>query len=744
VGRIRTALALVGVIVIALLSRPVGDASAVGLPPLSASSTPTATAAGSATSVLVTLSTPLSSFPQAAVSGLRVVNGGHTIPVASAVIEPGPATQLLVTTSASVDRTAATLTSTVTYDGTGGATTTDGAALPPFTATIDTSSSPTIYLGTKWDSQIDSADPLADYPRPQLTRPNWLSLDGTWQFQGYGSPAAIASPTAAPAPTGQILVPYPMESPLSGVAHHDDDSLYERTFTVPSGWGVQSGNRLLLHFGAVDYHAAVYVNGQLVATHTGGYTAFTADVTSALTASGPQQLIVAVTDTVDSSQPLGKQRLQPKGIFYSPSSGIWQPVWIEPVPAQHIDQVVVTPNTSNDTIAVKVVSASSPDGAVSATVSSSPQAANGRATPATGTPVASGSGQANSAFTIKLPHARQWSPSHPFLYDLTVKLSGQGSTDTVGSYFGIRTFGLTTVRGVPRVTLNGHPIYLDGVLDQGYWPDGLYTAPTDPALKSDIAQTKALGFNAIRKHMKVEPARWYYWADKLGVVVLQDMPLPTAQALTAAEIRVYESQSRQIVRQLQDTTSIGVWILDNEHFTDLSAADDRALTKSVKRLDPTRLIDAHSGFFYLGAKPRLKAADPGVGDILDLHMYSPNLDMDPWLTSKYVDLATLKDRARIDGEWGAFRVTPSAGELWDGSRSGSLPSASLTSRIVGGLNQMDGDARRDQSGSILTQLSDVENEDDGLLTYDRAFLKVSATQVAAANRWLIAAGSGSG
>jgi hypothetical protein len=222
------------------------------------------------------------------------------------------------------------------------------------------------------------------------------------------------------------------------------------------------------------------------------------------------------------------------------------------------------------------------------------------------------------------------------------------------------------------------------------------------------------------------------------------MPLPTAQALTAAEIRVYESQSRQIVRQLQDTTSIGVWILDNEHFTDLSAADDRALTKSVKRLDPTRLIDAHSGFFYLGAKPRLKAADPGVGDILDLHMYSPNLDMDPWLTSKYVDLATLKDRARIDGEWGAFRVTPSAGELWDGSRSGSLPSASLTSRIVGGLNQMDGDARRDQSGSILTQLSDVENEDDGLLTYDRAFLKVSATQVAAANRWLIAAGSGSG
>ena len=260
---------------------------------------------------------------------------------------------------------------------------------------------------------------------------------------------------------------------------------------------------------------------------------------------------------------------------------------MEPVAAHHIDQVIVTPDTSNDTIAVKVLSASSPGGAVNATVSTSPQAANGRASAAAGTRVARGSGNANAAFTIKLPHARLWSPSHPFLYNLTVTLSGRGSTDTVGSYFGMRTFGLRTVHGVSRVTLNGHPIYLDGVLDQGYWPDGLYTAPTDPALKSDIVQAKTLGFNAIRKHMKVEPARWYYWADKLGMIVLQDMPLPTAPTLTTAEVRNYQSQSRQIVSQLQDTTSIGVWILDNEHFTDLSAADDRALTKSVRALDPT-------------------------------------------------------------------------------------------------------------------------------------------------------------
>ena len=730
-------LAMVGALMLSLGAAPVIGAVVPGVP-----ASATATMSGSA--VVVTLSEPVDTFPAAAVSGLTVVNGGHTIPVLSAVVGPSTPTELEVTTATVVGRTAGTLTSTVTYSGAGNATTTGGAALGAFTARLDTSGSPAIYLGTKWDSQVNTADPLSDYPRPQLTRPNWQSLDGTWQFQGYGSPAAIASPTAAPAPSGQILVPYPMESPLSGVAQHDDDSLYERTFTVPSGWGVQSGNHLLLHFGAVDYHASVYVNGQRVATHTGGYTSFSADVTSALTASGPQQLVVAVTDTVNTGQPLGKQRLQPKGIFYSPSSGIWQPVWMEPVPAQHIDRLIVTPNTSNDTIAVKVVSSSSPAGVVKATVSTGPQTANGRASAAAGTPVAGGSGHANAAFTIKLPHARLWSPTDPLLYNLTVTLSDAGATDTVGSYFGMRTFGLRTVNGIKRVTLNGHPIYLDGILDQGYWPDGLYTAPTDLALKSDIAQAKALGFNAIRKHMKVEPARWYYWADKLGMIVLQDMPLPTAPTLTTAEVHTYRSQSRQIVSQLQDTTSIGAWVLDNEHFTDLSAGDDRALASSVKALDPTRLVDAHSGFFAdAGGKPTLKAADPGVGDILDFHMYSPNLNMDPWLRSRYVDLATLGRRARLDGEWGAFRVAPSAGEYWNNARSGKLPSLSLADRIVNGLNQMDADARRDQSGSILTQLTDVENEDDGLLTYDRSRLKLSAARVVAANRRLIAAGSGS-
>ena len=357
--------------------------------------------------------------------------------------------------------------------------------------------------------------------------------------------------------------------------------------------------------------------------------------------------------------------------------------------------------------------------------------------------MASGSGQANSAFTIKIPHARLWSPSHPFLYNLTVTLSGGGSIDTVGSYFGMRTFGLSTVRGVPRVMLNGHPIYLDGILDQGYWPDGLYTAPTDPALKSDIAQAKALGFNAIRKHMKVEPARWYYWADKLGMVVLQDMPLPTAPTLTTAEVRTYQSQSRQIVSQLQDTTSIGVWVLDNEHFTDLSAADDRTLASSVKALDPSRLIDAHSGFFYLGARPRLKAPDPGVGDIVDLHMYSPNLNMDPWL-----DLEVRRPRDPRSPRATRRRVggVSRPAQRWRVLEQRSLGQAAVAraspTGSSSGLDQMDADARRDQSGSILTQLTDVENEDDGLLTYDRSRLKVSAARVAAANRRLIAAGTG--
>ena len=398
VRRLVRALALISAVVFTLLAPSVAGAA---VPVISASPQATATVSGSST-VVVTLSEPIASFPEPAVAGLAIVNGGHTIPVLGAAVDPSTPTQLEIITATAVGRTASTLTSTVTYSGTGGATAVDGQGLGSFTATLDTSASSAIYLGTKSDSQINTADPLSDYPRPQLTRPDWQSLDGTWQFQGYGSPAAIASPTAAPTPTGQILVPYPMESPLSGVAQHDDYSLYERTFAVPSGWGIQRGRHLLLHFGAVDYHAAVYVNGRLVATHTGGYTSFTADVTSALTASGPQQLVVAVTDTVDTGQPLGKQRLAPKGIFYSPSSGIWQPVWMEPVPAQHIDRLIVTPDTSNDTIAVTVVSASSPTGAVKATVSTGPRTADGRALPVTGTPVASGAGSANSVVTIKL------------------------------------------------------------------------------------------------------------------------------------------------------------------------------------------------------------------------------------------------------------------------------------------------------------------------------------------------------
>ena len=448
----------------------------------------------------------------------------------------------------------------------------------------------------------------------------------------------------------------------------------------------------MLHFGAVDYHAAVYVNGRLVATHTGGYTSFSADATSALTASGPQQLVVAVTDTVNPSQPLRQAATAAEGDLRFAVVGDLADGVDEAVPARHIDQLIVTPHTANDTIAVKVVSASSPAGAVTATVSTSPQTADGSATPVTGTPVAKGSGQTNTAFTIKVPHARLWLAHPPVsLYQPDGEAVGRGlGRQPSAPTSGCARSACTTVRGVPRVTLNGRPVYLDGVLDQGYWPDGLYTAPTDPAL--EVRHRADHGGARLQRDPQAHEGR----AGPLVLLGRQAGGGCAAGHATADGAdpddgpgRAPTSPSRcQIVGQLQDTTSIGVWILDNEHFTDLSAVDDRALAKSVKALDPTRLVDAHSGFFYLGAKPRLKAPDPGVGDIIDFHMYSPEPEHGPMA---HLQVRRPRDprppRAHSTGQWVRFWSRPARASTGNNSAAGTLPSTSLTDRIVDGLNQ---------------------------------------------------------
>src|SRR3954451_12001317 len=406
-------------------------------------------------------------------------------------------------------------------------------------------------LTTPWTSQVSPTNALPDYPRPQLTRSRWQNLNGTWQF----AEAAAAGETP---PTGKdlanrILVPYPVESSLSGIQKHVDHMWYRRTFTVPRSW---HGDRLLLHFQAVDYQAAVYVNGVKVATHTGGYDSFTADVTPALKGAGPQEVIVGVDDTTDiDGQPVGKQRQPGDGIFYTPSSGIWQTVWMEPVAAAHIDRVDTTPDLAAKALRLTVRAS----GVTSQTVEATAYAGHRR--------VGQVSGRAGTELRLPVPHPRLWTPDHPYLYTLKVQILDRHRTvDQAGSYFGMRSISLGKgTDGKVRTLLNGKFVMQVGTLDQGFWPDGIYTAPTDAALRFDLEAHKRLGFNMVRKHVKVEPDRWYYWADRLGLLVWQDMPSTFASHNPPATVKAqFETQLHALVDQHRSHPSIVMWVTFNE------------------------------------------------------------------------------------------------------------------------------------------------------------------------------------
>lgn len=309
----------------------------------------------------------------------------------------------------------------------------------------------------------------------------------------------------------KILVPYPVESQLSGIERHEDRMWYRRTFTVPKNWKVGSAQRLRLNFGAVDWQSEVYVNGHKVTEHKGGYDKFSADVTDALRPGRTQELIVGVYDPTDAEDgenpPMGKQRLDPSGIWYTPSSGIWQTVWMEPVAADHADSLKLTPDVAGENVAVEVRG-------VRAGVPVTATAYDGRRKVGTVT------GRTGSALKVPVPDPHLWSADDPHLYQLKVTVG----SDRVGSYFGMRSVAVEKVNGTPRTMLNGKPVFMMATLDQGFWPDGLHTAPTDEALAYDLKMHKAMGFNSVRKHIKVEPDRWFYWADKLGLMVWQDMP----------------------------------------------------------------------------------------------------------------------------------------------------------------------------------------------------------------------------
>jgi hypothetical protein len=550
---------------------------------------------------------------------------------------------------------------------------------------------------TRWGTNVTPTNVWPEYPRPQLTRPEWASLNGLWDYA-----ITTNSVTQAPAFTGKILVPFPVESALSGVATNFDENSklwYHRGFSVPAAW---QGRHVRIHFGAVDWRCEVWVNGHEIGRHQGGYDAFSFDLTEALRWEGTEEIIVCVTDPTEGDQPRGKQSRKPEGIFYTATSGIWQTVWLEPVPEVCIDRLKFTPDVDTNSLHLRVaVNSLAPGLRVEAVAFND------------GKTVATVSGRANDGLVLNLSNPHLWSPDDPFLYDLKVTLKdGDKVLDVVGSYFGMRKINLRRDdQGFNRIALNDRFLFGIGTLDQGFWPDGLYTAPSDEALRSDIEFLKKAGFNFTRKHVKVEPDRWYYWCDKLGLLVWQDMP--SGDNLTPDGKRDFENELQCMVNGLEDHPALVVWVLFNEGW---GQYDTKPLVEWLKNRDPSRLVDNASGW-----------TDMRTGDLLDMHSY-PGPDTPP----------AEPHRAAVLGEFGGLGLAV-LGHTWSSTKFWGyvmVPDASeLSARYAQMLKQVwKLHDLRGLSAVVYTQTTDVETECNGLETYDRAVAKIPPEILWVANR----------
>ncbi|HTR40595.1 MAG TPA: glycoside hydrolase family 2 TIM barrel-domain containing protein, partial [Pseudomonadales bacterium] len=559
-------------------------------------------------------------------------------------------------------------------------------------------------LMTPWAYQVDTNAPLPEYPRPQMVRNNWLNLNGLWQFQ--------PTITNSPVPVGQtlssqILVPFPMESAISGVMQYSQFSWYRRTFTVPVSW---SGQRIILHLDAVDWRATVYVNGQLVGVHQGGYDPFSFDITSFLNG-GTNELIIGVYSPEDNGgQPRGKQTLYPGGIMYTSSSGIWQPAWLEPVDASGIQNLQIVPDVDHSQLRLTVNCLASSGVTVHALVTSN------------GIPVSSTAGNPQAEMDIPVPNPNLWSPDNPFLYGLQIwTVHNSVTNDTVTSYFGMRKISVVTVNGVPQIYLNNQPYFEMGPLDQGFWPDGIYTAVTDAALKYDLQMEKAFGFNMVRKHIKVERQRWYYWADTLGLLIWQDMPTCNSYTGNPQQVNAVDfiNELSAMVTNHWNSPCIIMWDIFNEGQGQTSAGQTNTpyLVNLVETMDPNHLVNQASGGDYYG-----------VGNVYDSHSYpDPG---DPMTTTQ----------VPVDGEFGgiAWHVT---GHLWNPAQAGT--GYLLASSLDNFASLYDGyitEAVNDKSqgngqlnAAVYTQITDVENECNGLMSYDR-LVKPNMDRIYSSNR----------
>lgn len=567
-------------------------------------------------------------------------------------------------------------------------------------------------MTTPWTEQVPVDKPLPEYPRPQLTRPDWVNLNGIWEFAV--TPADAGQPASFP---DRIRVPFVAESALSGIQRkitQNDKLWYKRTFTVPSSW---NGRRVQLNFGASDWRTTVWVNGrQAGSPHSGGYDSFSYDITPLLNG-GTNTIVVSVWDpTQTGGQAVGKQRINDVtphpggGIFYTAASGIWQTVWLEPVAPAHITRLDLVPDLTDNTLKVKVLGSGASGHTARVTVSTG------------STTVGTATGPVGGTFSVPVPNPRLWSPDDPFLYDVKAELlSGRTTVDSVGSYTGMRSVGVKKVDGVLRPVLNGRFVFQTGTLDQGYWPDGIYTAPTDEALKYDLQKHKDLGFNMVRKHIKVEPQRWFHWADRLGLLVWQDMPSMDLRTPDSAARAQWEAEYERIIDQHRSSPSVVMWVNQNEGW---GQYDQARIADKVKAYDPSRLVNNMSGVNCCGA------VDGGNGDVIDHHVY-----VGPGTT---VPSAT---RAAVLGEFGGLGYKVPGHEWYPGggfSYEDQPTLAHLNNRFVGLL-----DALREVrmpaglSASVYTEITDVENEANGLITYDRQVVKVDEARVRAANRALI-------
>ncbi|MEP7188207.1 MAG: sugar-binding domain-containing protein [Roseiflexaceae bacterium] len=558
-------------------------------------------------------------------------------------------------------------------------------------------------LMTRWAAQVDPEHVLPEYPRPQLVRPDWQSLNGEWQFAATSSDA---QPPFGQELAERILVPFPVESALSGIMRSQSRMWYRRNFSVPAAW---AGRNLLLNFGAVDWQATVYLNGAKVGEHTGGYDAFSLDVTQQIQP-GANELIVGVFDPSDTgTQPVGKQRAEPKDIWYTAVSGIWQTVWIEPVAAASIARLDLTPDLLGQALKLTVQGMGTSDQTVEVV------ALDG------GTEVGRAIGAVGAEISIPVPNPKQWTPEQPFLYDLKVVLKqGDQGIDEVTSYFGMRSIGLAKVGQYLRPVLNGQFVFQLGLLDQGFWPDGIYTAPTDEALRYDIEQAKALGYNLLRKHVKVEPQRWYYWADKLGILVWQDMPsMPDYKKNLFPEAKQqFELELKELIDEHRSAPSIVMWVPFNEGWGEYEAA---RIADTIKQWDPSRLVNNASGW-----------DDADAGDVIDRHEYVGPSTPRPSET-----------RAAVLGEFGGLGLKV-AGHEWNPGKSFNYEmqsdAAHLDERYLGLIGRLP--ALMELGGlsaAVYTQLTDVETEVNGIMTYDRAQIKFDQARLKAAHEQVIMA-----